>query len=156
MSQQLPVTRRTVLVVGAATVGVAVTGCGDNGQTGATPAAGSPDPTTATGGTAEPSDSEAPAGLIAAADVPVGGSASATAPDGSKLLVAQPEAGQFVAFDATCTHMGCTVAPDGEQLRCPCHGSVYDAFTGEVESGPAPAPLSEVPVAVEGGQVVQA
>lgn len=152
MTEQLPVARRTVLAAGMATVAAAaVTACGD-ADPGRSPAATAP--ATSAGGSAGPTPSGQPSGLIAAADVPVGGSASATGPDGGNVLVAQPEDGQFVAFDATCTHQGCTVLPDGAQLRCPCHGSVYDAFTGEVQAGPAPAPLAPVPVTVKAGQVV--
>jgi cytochrome b6-f complex iron-sulfur subunit len=61
-----------------------------------------------------------------------------------------------VAFSAICTHQGCTVAPAGRQFRCPCHGSVYDAATGKVIDGPAPAPLAAVPVKVDGADVVAA
>lgn len=72
------------------------------------------------------------------------------------LIVAQPTDGEAVAFSAVCTHQGCTVAPDGEQLRCPCHGSVFEATTGDNVSGPAPRPLEDVPVRVADGQVVLA
>jgi Rieske Fe-S protein len=47
------------------------------------------------------------------------------------------------------------VAPAGKELKCPCHGSVYDAFTGKNISGPAPKPLKSVPVTVSGGEVVE-
>jgi cytochrome b6-f complex iron-sulfur subunit len=50
--------------------------------------------------------------------------------------------------------MGCTVNAGGNQFHCPCHGSVYDAFTGAVVHGPAPAPLTAIPVKVVGGDVV--
>ncbi|MGZ4650530.1 MAG: QcrA and Rieske domain-containing protein [Kineosporiaceae bacterium] len=46
--------------------------------------------------------------------------------------MAQPTAGRVVAFSAVCTHQGCRVNPAGPQLDCPCHGSVFDAFTGQV------------------------
>jgi len=46
------------------------------------------------------------------------------------------------------------VSPAGAQLDCPCHGSVFDAFTGEVLRGPAQAPLAPVPVTVSGQDVV--
>jgi len=68
--------------------------------------------------------------------------------------VAQPTAGTVVAFSAVCTHLGCTVTPKGKELDCPCHGSVYDAFTGQVITGPASRPLPSIPVAVRSGQVV--
>jgi cytochrome b6-f complex iron-sulfur subunit len=59
-----------------------------------------------------------------------------------------------VAFSAICTHQGCTVAAAGTQLQCPCHGSVFDAFTGKVVNGPAQAPLGKVDVSVSGQDVV--
>jgi Rieske Fe-S protein len=40
------------------------------------------------------------------------------------------------------------------QIICPCHGSVFDAETGEVLGGPAPSPLEPVEVVVEGQDVV--
>ncbi len=59
----------------------------------------------------------------------------------------------MVAFSAICTHMGCTVAPEGKRLLCPCHGSTFDAFTGKNLSGPAPSPLEKVSVRLNGSQV---
>ena len=73
---------------------------------------------------------------------------------GKAVVVAQPTAGTAVAFSAICTHKGCTVAPAGAKLNCPCHGSVYDALTGKVLSGPAPRALTSVPVTVKDGAVV--
>jgi Rieske Fe-S protein len=46
------------------------------------------------------------------------------------------------------------VAPQGDTYICPCHGSTYDAATGAVISGPAPAPLATFPVTVVDGEVV--
>ena len=40
------------------------------------------------------------------------------------------------------------------ELHCPCHGSVYDAFTGAVIQGPAPAPLPRVATHIVDGYVV--
>lgn len=160
MPEHLPVNRRTVLVAGAATAGAAalaacgsgssqpdVAGSGAYGGSAATPSGDGTSPT---------SGATAGATLLATSDVPVGGSAAATDAAGNDLVVAQPKAGEFVAFSAVCTHMGCTVAPDGKLLRCPCHGSVYDAFTGAVVSGPAPQPLPSVAVEVKGGEVREA
>jgi len=75
--------------------------------------------------------------LVSLASVPVGQAVSATL-DGKPIIVAQPTAGQAVAFSAICTHMGCTVAPNGGELDCPCHGSRYYALTGQVIQGPTP------------------
>lgn len=89
-------------------------------------------------------------------DIPVGGSASARGPAGEKLLVARPTATTVVAFSAICTHQGCIVEPDGDRLVCPCHGSVYEAFTGKNIAGPAPRPLPAFPVRLDGDRVVAA
>jgi len=94
--------------------------------------------------------------LVALSDVPVGGSVSATTASGAKIVVAQPVAGDVVAFSAVCTHAGCTVGADGNQLVCPCHQSIFESATGAVVSGPADKPLPEVAVAVKDGQVVEA
>ncbi len=131
--------RRAVLAAGASVVGAGLlVACSPGGQ-GAGGAVATP------GGP-----------LVALADVPVGGAVGVTTADGAKIVVAQPEAGQVVAFSAICTHRGCTVAPDGDRLACPCHGSVFEAFTGAVVSGPATEPLPEVAVRVEGDGVVGA
>jgi len=92
--------------------------------------------------------------LTPLSDVPVGSSVSAKDSAGKPLLVSQPSAGKVVAFSAICTHQGCTVAPAGAKFQCPCHGSMYDAATGAVLQGPAPKPLTQVPVHVASGNVV--
>jgi len=92
--------------------------------------------------------------LAKLADVPVGGAVSAKAADGSPIIIAQPTQGTAVAFSAKCTHKGCTVAPSGDKLNCPCHGSVFEALTGKNIGGPAPSPLVPVTVTVKGGDVV--
>ena len=49
----------------------------------------------------------------------------------------------WVALDAVCTHLGCTVEYEAGQNRihCACHGGVYDPKTGANVSGPPPRPL---------------
>ncbi len=54
------------------------------------------------------------------------------------------------------SHRPPRAAPAGNQFHCPCHGSVYDAFTGKVLSGPAPAPLASIAVKVVGDEVIEA
>lgn len=95
------------------------------------------------------------ANLVDLSEVPVGGAVPATDKDGKPVIVAQPTKGSVVAFSAVCTHKGCTVAPDGDLLRCPCHGSTYDLATGDNTGGPAPRPLAEIAVKVSGGVVTQ-
>ena len=56
----------------------------------------------------------------------------------------------ITAFSGYCTHQGCAVAMAGEELECPCHGSTFDAKTGEVLSAPAASPLPPVAVEVDG------
>jgi len=47
----------------------------------------------------------------------------------------------IVALSSVCTHRGCELRPFPDSLRCPCHGSKFDAV-GEVIQGPAHAPLT--------------
>jgi Rieske Fe-S protein len=93
-------------------------------------------------------------GIIALSDVPSDKSVSVKDSTGRTLLITQ-SGGKLTALDATCTHMQCTVAPDGSKLQCPCHGSQY-TLTGSVIQGPAPAALAVVSVKVDSGQVVLA
>jgi cytochrome b6-f complex iron-sulfur subunit len=48
----------------------------------------------------------------------------------------------FYAVSSICTHLGCNVRWNIEELRfkCPCHGSVFDR-NGKNIAGPAPRPL---------------
>src|SRR5688500_3570446 len=125
--------RREVLVrAGLVTMGVAAAGvlaaCGGSEN----PSEGAP--AAASGGA-----------LAQVSDIPVGGAISAKDADGKPIILVQPEAGTVVALSAVCTHQQCTVAPEDDELRCPCHGSVFD-LTGANVSGPAPSPLPEVDV----------
>lgn len=99
------------------------------------------------------SDGASDAPLAKVSDVPVGGAVSASGPGGEPLLIAQPTEGEIVGYSAVCTHLQCKVAPDGDQLKCPCHGSVYAVADGSVINGPAPEPLEKVEVRVENGEV---
>ncbi|WP_331272306.1 Rieske (2Fe-2S) protein [Motilibacter aurantiacus] len=166
-----PVLGRRALLAGACGVCVGlVAGCG--GGDSDTPATGAGTGTTSGGSSPSTGAGTAPSasasgsasastgggtaqGLVALADVPVGGAVAATAADGSTVLVAQPAAGQVVAFSAVCPHQGATVeVVGGNQLYCPRHGSAFNVTDGAVLQGPAESGLSPVSVRVEGDQVV--
>jgi Rieske Fe-S protein len=70
---------------------------------------------------------------------------------GMSILV--NSAGQWKAFSATCTHAPCTVQYTGSTISCPCHGGTYNPNTGAVTGGPPPAPLPELGVLVQNGNL---
>jgi len=74
---------------------------------------------------------------------------------GSRPVIVVNSAGGPTAFSAICTHLGCIVTWDtaAKQITCPCHDGVFNPATGAVVSGPPPAPLPPVRVAVEGDQI---
>jgi cytochrome b6-f complex iron-sulfur subunit len=95
------------------------------------------------------------AAIAAESDV-APGSAVTFKDAGSPAVLVHLDSGDFVAYSAVCTHQGCTVAYKNGQLACPCHGSVFDPADGAaVVAGPAPKPLPEIPVKVQGGDIVK-
>jgi Rieske Fe-S protein len=85
-------------------------------------------------------------------DIPVGGG---TVFQKEKIVVTQPKKGEFKAFTAVCTHMGCTVGEvNGDTIQCNCHGSQYNAADGTVKRGPAPKALAEKKLKVEGDKLI--
>lgn len=154
---EVGLTRRKVLVAGT---GVALgtsllVACGSDGG-GTTAPAGSGSPAGNAGSSGSGGGGAGGGALAKVADVPVGGAVSATGSDGKPVIISQPTQGTVVAFSAICTHAGCTVAPADKILQCPCHGSTYDLATGDNTGGPAPRPLTEIPVKVTHGEVVEA
>lgn len=132
-----PVNRR-LLLRGAAVTGVAVpllAACGSTDSP-----TGSADPPSADGA------------LVATAEVPVGGGVVLTE---QQVVVTQPTEGEFKAFSAVCTHQGCAVSgvEDG-MIVCNCHGSTFSAVDGAPTGGPAPSPLDEIAVTVQGDRIV--
>jgi Rieske Fe-S protein len=76
---------------------------------------------------------------------------------GESAVLVHLDSGDFVAYSAVCTHQQCTVAFQGGELACPCHGSMFDPANGaEVTAGPANSPLPEIPVEVRDGEVFRA
>lgn len=142
-------TRRAVLaaIPGIAILPVAVA-CGTSSKSADAPS-GSTAATTSSGGAAAAGGGA----RIPVSQVPVG---SAVVIAGAKpYVVAQPTDGKFVAFDASCTHQGATVAAqDGLTLQCPAHGSTFDGATGAVEKGPAKTALASASVHRDGENLV--
>lgn len=101
--------------------------------------------------TPTPTQEAADSGLAATSDIPVGGGVIFT---DSRVVVTQPEAGDFKCFSAVCTHSGCLVAQVTSTILCTCHSSSFDISTGEVLGGPAPAPLPAVDFTINNDQVV--
>ncbi len=64
--------------------------------------------------------------------------------------------GSWAAFNAVCTHLGCTVQfqPENDRIHCACHGGTYDPATGANIAGPPPRPLGRYQVKVTGEGVV--
>ena len=90
--------------------------------------------------------------LGAASEIPVGGGKIYTA---AKVVVTQPTRGQYKAFSAVCTHVGCIMSKVANgTIDCPCHGSEFKITTGAVVTGPAPAPLPKKRIEIVDGQVV--
>lgn len=110
--------------------------------TGATPvASSSPGATAASGAIAQ------------ASSVPANSAAQFTIPsNGDPGILVHLNGGQFVAFDATCTHAGCPVQydPGSQLLICPCHGAEFDpSQQASVVQGPAATALASVPIHVD-------
>ncbi len=84
--------------------------------------------------------------------VPVGGGRIFTA---EKVVVTQPATGQYKAFSAICTHVGCLCdAVANATIDCPCHGSKFSITDGAVVAGPAPRPLPARTIAVTDGKIL--
>ncbi len=103
---------------------------------------------------AEPKKDAQVTGIVlgSVSEIPVGGGKIYTA---AKVVVTQPTRGQYRAFSAVCTHVGCIMSEvaDGT-IDCPCHGSEFKITTGAVVTGPAPAPLPKKQIKIVGGNVV--
>lgn len=145
--------RRAVIVgVGA---GALAAGCTTYGKTpdasppaaADSPAAGSP----AADGPAPTESGGGGAALGSVSDVPVGGGRVF---EEQQVVVTQPSAGTIRAFSSICTHQGCTVANvGGGTINCTCHGSKFRVADGSVAGGPAPEPLPERDVVVDGDEI---
>jgi Rieske Fe-S protein len=160
-------TRRTILQGALVATAVPVlAACGSDDEDPAAEGNGTSEATSPSDETSAPTQSEAesseptdggggaePVVVAAVADVPVGGGIILQE---QKLVITQPSDGQFRGFSAVCTHQGCVVATVSDTINCGCHFSMYDIDSGDVVGGPAPSPLPEAPIIVEGNEILLA
>jgi nitrite reductase/ring-hydroxylating ferredoxin subunit len=154
-----PVTRRAMLL-GAGAVGAAglLAACGSESPAATTaPTTAATNPPAPTSAAASPSSTAgASAGAadpnaISAAEIPVGGGKIF---GDRRIVVTQPTAGTFKAFDATCTHQQCTVGEvSNGKITCPCHMSQFNIADGSVARGPATRALGAKTATVNNGSI---
>ncbi|WP_328840015.1 Rieske (2Fe-2S) protein [Streptomyces europaeiscabiei] len=138
-------TRRTVLATGAAGTAALLMGCGEYGDDGGD-----------SGDETSPGDAGTDGGgeLAKTTDIPVGGGKIFK---DRKIVVTQPEEGDFKAFSAVCTHAGCIVSSvSDETINCACHGSRFKITDGAVVKGPATQPLPAEEITVAGNSIQSA
>ncbi|WP_424531580.1 Rieske (2Fe-2S) protein [Sphaerisporangium viridialbum] len=148
-------TTRRAVMLGASGAGLAVVLTACSGYDAAT-TAGSGDSSSDSAPASSAGDAAGDAaagssGLAKTSDIPKGGGKIFKK---EKIVVTQPNDGEFKAFSAICTHQGCPVASisDGT-INCPCHGSKFSIADGSVSNGPASEPLAEKQIKVEGGSI---
>jgi len=125
------------------------TGPGVRSGPGLTPGPGAT-PGSATGGLTVANLSDFQASPSVSFTVPF--SAPAPLPAGDPGIVIKLADGTYAAFDAVCTHAGCTVDWDAVDavLLCPCHGAAFDATrAGAVLQGPTRIPLTQLPLTID-------
>jgi Rieske Fe-S protein len=71
-------------------------------------------------------------------------------------LITHTKDGEFHAFSAVCTHLGCTVQfrPEKDLIWCACHGGCYDPSSGKNVAGPPPKPLLALKVEVVKDKII--
>ncbi|SNX57389.1 nitrite reductase/ring-hydroxylating ferredoxin subunit [Streptomyces sp. TLI_55] len=134
MTMQGPTRRSVLLATGAAAFTVGCSEYGNENDSGSDTVEASP-------GTE----------LARTSDIPVGGGKIFK---DEKVVVTQPEKGEFKAFTNICTHQQCPVASvSGGTINCNCHGSKFSIKDGSVAHPPATQPLAEKKITVEGDSI---
>lgn len=142
---------RRAMLTGVGAIGLAgvLTACGGTDDAAAT------NPGTGPGSAGAPapggSPGAGPAGVLAVTtDIPVGGGKVVNG-----LLIVQPVAGTFKAYNAACPHQGVKVsAPKDGVASCPAHASTFAIADGARLSGLANRGLTAVPITIEGTDIV--
>jgi Rieske Fe-S protein len=98
----------------------------------------------------------------ATGDRVLAGKVSELAGDGWKIfpfgsepgILVEASSGQYRAYSASCTHLGCTVQfdPPSKRIWCACHNGWYD-LEGKNIAGPPPRPLTGYKVQVVGDEI---
>lgn len=117
-----------------------------------------PSPSDAMGASPPPNPSPPPppgAQLVGSLGRLQSGGGSLQYPDpksGDPAVLVDLGGNHVAAYDAVCTHAGCTVEYESsdQRLICPCHGAVFDpAHDAQVLAGPAPSALTRLQVIVQ-------
>ena len=144
------ISRRSLLVGGAVTVGAGIAGffvARDKWAHSTSTIAGA-------NGYGAPTPAASGEVLSPLSQVPVGGGIVLAA---KGVVLTRVTADSVKGFSSICTHEGCTLASvSGGTINCPCHGSKFNPATGAVVHGPATLPLPVVPVAVRGADIYRA
>lgn len=138
--------RRAVLTAcGAAGLAAALAACGggDSGSAESSKTSGS--------GASEQAGGGGGMELAKTSDIPEGGGKVFK---DHKVVVTQPEAGEFKAFSSVCPHANNPVGDvSGGTINCPFHNSKFDITDGSVKSGPSTKPLPPAQIEVEGTSI---
>jgi len=119
----------------------------------------SPTPSPATSVEAKPSTAPAKITdirIAASSDIAVGQTKMFTNKDKNgrgKPYIITRTSKELVAFDNVCTHSGCGVEVDRDDLICRCHTSYFDNKTGKAISGPANSPLRSYEIKEVDGEI---
>jgi thiosulfate dehydrogenase [quinone] large subunit len=127
---------------------------GQNGPPPAQAATATPGASAAT--TTPPQNSAIPSGAKKIGNVsqlPANSAGTVSDPKtGDPAVIVHTSGSNFFAYDAVCTHAGCTVQYDQQQklLVCPCHGGIFDPAHGaQVVGGPPPTPLTPIEMTID-------
>ncbi len=151
---------RRGLLAGSATVAAALAlsacaGSEDTATGGATDSGGGSDQSESAAASESAGAGSESAGAVLATvgEFPTGGG-KVVSTDAGVVVVTEPADGEYRAFNGKCPHQGCPVSEVLENtIICQCHGSVFDASTGDRLEGPAPVGLTPVDIVVQGDSI---